>query len=32
MVAALSIRTELSAGELRAVARRETDPRAASRR
>ena len=31
MVAALSIRTELSAGELRAVARRETDPRAASR-
>jgi len=31
MVAALVIRTELSAGELRALARREKDPRAASR-
>ena len=31
MVAALPIRTDLSAGELRAVARREKDPRAASR-
>ena len=31
MVAALSIRTDLSAGELRALARREKDPRAASR-
>ena len=31
MVAALVIRTDLSAGELRALARREKDPRAASR-
>jgi transposase len=31
MVAALEIRTDLSAGELRALARREKDPRAASR-
>ena len=31
MVAALAIRTDLSAGELRALARREKDPRAASR-
>ena len=31
MVAALPIRTDLSAGELRALARREKDPRAASR-
>lgn len=31
MVAALEIRRDLSAGELRALARRETDPRAASR-
>ena len=31
MVAALSIRADLSAGELRALARREKDPRAASR-
>ena len=31
MVAALSIRTDLSATELRALARREKDPRAASR-
>jgi len=31
MVVALSIRTELSSGELRALARREKDPRAASR-
>ena len=32
MVAGLEIRTDLSAGELRALARRQTDPRAASRR
>jgi transposase len=31
MVVALEIRTDLSAGELRALARREKDPRAASR-
>jgi transposase len=31
MVVALPIRTDLSAGELRALARRERDPRAASR-
>jgi transposase len=31
MVAALPIRTDLSAGELRALVRREKDPRAASR-
>lgn len=31
MVAALAIRTDLSAAELRALARREKDPRAASR-
>ena len=31
MVAALPIRTDLSAGELRALARREKDPRAVSR-
>ena len=31
MVVALSIRTDLSAGELRALARRGKDPRAASR-
>ena len=31
MVAALVIRTDLSAGELRALARRQKDPRAASR-
>ena len=31
MVAALPIRTDLSAGELRALARRQKDPRAASR-
>ena len=31
MVAAPEIRTDLSAGELRALARREKDPRAASR-
>ena len=31
MVVALPIRTELSAGELRALARRQKDPRAASR-
>lgn len=31
MVAALEIRTDLSAGELRALARREKNPRAASR-
>lgn len=31
MVAALSIRTDLSAGELRALARRQKDPRAAAR-
>ena len=31
MVVALPIRTDLSAGELRALARREKDPRAASR-
>ena len=31
MVTALPIRTDLSAGELRALARRQKDPRAASR-